>query len=360
MKLSKTAQEYYRLTSNGRIGEESKSLNNDINRILAGPRSGARNRDAADILIRRWQSLVDIRIDVLLEAYELDGALFDDGDIEEFFETLKSGSESMAKGWSTQYPRNFSVGYLLARIDPINVGARSKLYAILRKKELQRSNGGEVEMHQNQFTKQNSFESYLMRKGVEVQLEDARGSVINTKAIWIDKETFVFPKNISIEVGTQFQMKDGDDWWEVTDKQDEMSRFEGKVGHLITAERVGPDRKRIRRDSEASAVIHTLIGGVQIGGSHNTQIVSVNHRFDQNIIELRQLIEKSSELTGYQKEDAIDALAKLPALTKQEGSDAATKRAKEKLEIVRSVISIGKDLAIVAMPYLEAIARHWS
>jgi hypothetical protein len=170
---------------------------------------------------------------------------------------------------------------------------------------------------------------------------------------------FRFQERVDIRVGSVIQIKGGNDLWRVVDTQD---RFVGSEFYCFEASvlKIDQQGKALRPSRDATVVFHgPVTGGVQVGGSHNLQTVTVNQQFNESINRLREAIEGSSELTTYQKEDAIEALCKLPALAKEEPSEGVIKRAREKLELVKSVISIGKDLAIVAMPYLEAIAKHW-
>ena len=175
-----------------------------------------------------------------------------------------------------------------------------------------------------------------------------------------ERPDFRFKERMDIKVGSVIQIKGGNDLWQVIDTED---RFVGSEFYCFEAYVVKIDRqgRNLSSSKDATVVIHgPVTGGVQVGGSHNVQTVTVNQQFNESFNRLREAIEGSPELTSYQKEDAIEALDKLPALANEERSEGIIKRAKEKLEIVKSVISIGKDLTIVAMPYLEAIARHWS
>lgn len=139
MKLSKTAQDYYQLVSNQRVGEDGKNLSAEINRILATmPHSGARNQAACDVLIKHWERLVNIRIEVFVEAYELDGHIFEKEDLEEFVEKLHSGSRYMAEGWSNQIPGSLSFSRILEATESINLNGRLRLFSIMKKKELEK------------------------------------------------------------------------------------------------------------------------------------------------------------------------------------------------------------------------------
>ena len=139
MRLSKTAADYYQLVSNQRVGENGRTLSDDVNRILATmPRSGGRNQAACDVLIKRWQSLVDIRIEVFVEAYELDGHVFEKDDIEEFVDKLHSGSRHMAEGWANQIPGSLSFSKIVEATKSINLNGRLKLFAIMKKYQLKK------------------------------------------------------------------------------------------------------------------------------------------------------------------------------------------------------------------------------
>lgn len=172
---------------------------------------------------------------------------------------------------------------------------------------------------------------------------------------------FCFGEAQDIRTGAVIQVKGARDLWRVVDTKDSiMSGVYLKYeAHAVKISETG---KEVYPSSHNSAVFHgPVTGGVQVGGQHNIQNVSinVNPKFDEAISSLMKLINEDIKLDKYQKEDAIEALKKLPDLAKEEQTEGVIKRAKDKLEIVQSIISVSKDLALVAAPYLPAIAEHF-
>lgn len=128
--------------------------------------------------------------------------------------------------------------------------------------------------------------------------------------------------------------------------------------------RLGMKRIEMERKKNENARVNigdNFTGAVQIGGSQNTQTVNIliNTQFDNAFNKILELLQKDTHLDEYQKEDAIDALQKLPDLAKKEPSESIMKRAKEKLELITSAISVSKETAIIAAPYLLELARYF-
>ena len=370
MKLSRKAEKYYRLVLGQRIGDIESWFQPEMNRVQSSTNAqgGVKNRRIADVLIERWKRIVDARVECLSEAYELYNGVLEEADVEEFFSNLMSGITPVQASFGQHIgTAGADSRYLSHHLEPINRSAGNKLHIALTRMELDRraSTARGDQMYRPRFSTEHSFFEELDGRGVGIKVEPepgVPGRQYPAKAIRIAPDKLLLSKGrSSIERGHQFQYQEGSEWWEVVDKEEEMSGDDVLIGYLITAESVGQDRKRMKKRDEATVVIHgPVTGGVQVGGSHNVQTVTVNQHFNESFNRLREAIEGSPELTTYQKQDAIEALDKLPALAKEERSEGVIKRAKEKLELVKSIISIGKDLAIVAMPYLEAIAKHWS
>jgi hypothetical protein len=104
-----------------------------------------------------------------------------------------------------------------------------------------------------------------------------------------------------------------------------------------------------------------IYGGIQTGGQHNVQnnTISIDPSFDDALAKLTALLQGAA-LPELQKEEAIIALQRVQQLARKEKSSEAVKLAKDKLDVVKNVIDIGKGLAEIAMPYLQAIATYFS
>ena len=138
-------------------------------------------------------------------------------------------------------------------------------------------------------------------------------------------------------------------------------RYEKVVIRARRDLRMEMKRLELRQGEDPNVVIHAVTGGVQIGGRNNVQNVSVtiNQWLQSQVDGLSECIQKDPTLDQYQKEDALDALHKLPELSQRERTDDLIKRVKDKLDLVKSIISISKDLALISSPYLLAIANHF-
>lgn len=368
MRLSKDADSYYRLVLGQRISSIESWFQPEMNRVQSfTARGGAKNQRIADVIIERWRRLVDTRVECLLEAYKLHAEVIDETDVEEFFNDLMAGFPRVQASVGHYAGVSGASRYLSNHLEPINRSARSKLYVEVRRAQLERQPGkerGKPPMYRPRFARENDFLTELDRQGIDIRVDTqpgVAGRQYRAKALRVNDDAFLVSKAHPIARGYQLQYLEGTDWWEVIDKEEEWSGSNAMIGYLVTVERVGEDRKRIEKRNESGVVIHgPVTGGIQVGGTHNVQTVTVNQQFNESFNRLREAIDGSPELTSYQKEDAIEALNKLPALADAGMSEDVTGRAKDKLEMVKSVISIGKDLAIVAMPYLEALARHWS
>jgi hypothetical protein len=176
------------------------------------------------------------------------------------------------------------------------------------------------------------------------------------------KTNFRFLEQLDIQRGSVIQIKNSRDYWLVKDTEDKVMddvlyEFE------VLVEKIDEQGLQTRPLSQqASAVFHgDITGAVQIGGSQNTQTVNIqiNTQFDNAFNKVLELLQKDTNLDEYQKEDAIDALQKLPELAKKEPSESVMKRAKEKLYVVNSSISTGKELAAIAAPYLLELAKYF-
>lgn len=104
-----------------------------------------------------------------------------------------------------------------------------------------------------------------------------------------------------------------------------------------------------------------IYGGVQTGGQNNTQHVSVNvnSSFGEAVKRLTELVNNSPASSLY-KEESVQALERVQQLAQKEKSPDVVKLAKDKLDIVKTTLEVGKGLAEIAAPYLQIIAGYFS
>jgi hypothetical protein len=177
------------------------------------------------------------------------------------------------------------------------------------------------------------------------------------------KYSFEFTEIGDVRLDSVLQVKGGSDYWRVIDIEE---NFDGNViySYKVSVSRLDGQGNPVKSSypQQASAVFHgDITGAVQIGGSQNTQTVNIqiNTQFNNAFNKVLELIQKDSHLDEFQKEDAIDALQKLPELAKKEPSESVMKRAKEKLDVVNAAISTSKELALIAAPYLIELAKYF-
>jgi hypothetical protein len=104
-----------------------------------------------------------------------------------------------------------------------------------------------------------------------------------------------------------------------------------------------------------------IYGGIQTGGQHNVQnnTISIDPSFDAAMAKLTALLQGAA-LPDLHKEEAIIALQRVQQLAQKEKSSEVIKLAKDKLDIVKNAIDVGKGLAEIAMPYMQAIIAYFS
>ena len=116
------------------------------------------------------------------------------------------------------------------------------------------------------------------------------------------------------------------------------------------------------------SVIHNVyvqgnLIGYQSGGQNNTQNVTVNTvNAGAPIEEIIKLIEltKKAELPELVKEEAVLALDRVKQLADKPKSEEVVKLAKDKLDIFKNSIDVGKTLGEIALPLLVKLYTWFS
>jgi len=166
---------------------------------------------------------------------------------------------------------------------------------------------------------------------------------------------FQFPERLDIATGDVIQQKGAQDLWRVTDIEDSVHgdvyvNFEAKVEKMS-----GPIKPA---HSGAQVVVHgPNYGGIQVAGGHSTQSMTVELALvHENLKQLRSLgaTLPVSDLDKEELELTLDRVGQLAAKPK---SDDVAAKMREKLDIVKSVFSVSKDIAALAMPYIGMIAE---
>ncbi len=166
---------------------------------------------------------------------------------------------------------------------------------------------------------------------------------------------FQFNERINLTVGSVLQLKGGSDLWRVVDTEDHIVAdtyvsFKAKVVKIFAnGEEI---QKRITSQAVFNAPIY---GGVQIGGERNIQNISLSNVVDI-VAKLDELL-KSSSLPELEKEDAIEAISRIPELAKKEQSGDVLERVKTRLDIVKSTIEVSEDIAKKALPLVAILYK---
>ena len=80
---------------------------------------------------------------------------------------------------------------------------------------------------------------------------------------------------------------------------------------------------------------------------------------DENLRYLRELLQKA-EVPELDKEEAGHALDRISQLARKEKTPEVAGKIKEKLEVVKTVFDIAKDVGAAAAPYIALVAQMFS
>jgi len=165
---------------------------------------------------------------------------------------------------------------------------------------------------------------------------------------------FQFKERISLTVGSVLQLKSGSDLWRVVDTEDRIVA-DTYVSFKAKVVKISANGEEIQTGITSHAVFNAPIyGGVQIG-ERNTQNISLSNVVDI-VAKLSELV-KSSSLPELKKEDAIEAISRIPELAKKEQSKEVLERVKTRLDIVKSTIEVSGDIAKKAVPLVATLYK---
>lgn len=106
--------------------------------------------------------------------------------------------------------------------------------------------------------------------------------------------------------------------------------------------------------------VHTVHGGLQVGGHHNVQNVSYssNDAVSEALLKIIEAI-KVSPLDEHDKADALHNLQQLQKISQQEKTPGLIERAKKYFDFAQSGIKAGTEIAKVTAQYWPVIAHHF-
>jgi hypothetical protein len=173
-----------------------------------------------------------------------------------------------------------------------------------------------------------------------------------------EKVMFQFDRQADVQVGDVIQQKKSRDLWQVYEVEDDvldgiLILFEAKVRKYP-----GTSLPRLEPRNVAITVQGHLMGGVQVNSPNSSQNVILANvsALGNNVVKLKELL-ADKRIAEIDREDASQALDRVAELSKRAKTDEVVKRTKEKLDFVKSVFEVAKDIAQVAAPYIESIAR---
>jgi hypothetical protein len=174
----------------------------------------------------------------------------------------------------------------------------------------------------------------------------------------LDKVMFQFDRQVDVQLADVIQQKNTRDLWQVYEVEDLILEdilifFEAKVRKYP-----GTSLPRNPNASVAITVQGHLMGGVQINSPNSSQnvILANASRIGNDVAQLKELL-SDKRIAQIDREDASQALERVAELSKRAKTDEVIKRTKEKLDFVKSVFAVAKDVAQVAAPYIDSIGR---
>lgn len=366
MKLSEKAERYYAQACGQKMTEIDRWFQPEIKRVEEfSPRGGGRGQSIATLIIERWRRIVQARMEGLLEAYEQDKKILEEDDVEEFFGKLDSAKPQIIASFMSRAGGPASLG-LTFKIEQINREAEQKLSFEVTKSELKATLGGGM-YPDKVYTKENTYESEIMRHGTKVEVQNAPETNPahwhKTKALRVGEGVFKFVMQDQIEIGANIKIEDGRDIWRVVDIMDEMSRFSGKVGHKVFVQRVGRDGNLIDHTTDARMAFYgpTAVGVMQTGGTGNTATgtATVNIELKQDLDRVNEVFQDSDEIDEADKEEASEALDKIATLAGREQSRTVLERIRRLAGTVADIATRGNQLVTVAGPLIQKIHEHF-
>ena len=192
----------------------------------------------------------------------------------------------------------------------------------------------------------------------EIETREVRG-LKNNEEGKPDKVMFQFGEQLDIRHGDILQVKSARDLWRVIEIEDEV---QADVYVNLTARVVKASEAQTQPQPALSTVViqGSVYGGVQVGTTNSIQTVNVEHvAVVDAVSKLKGLIAPSS-IPELDREEAMAALDRIESLSKKEKTPDVVSLAKDKLSVVKSAVSIAKDLALVAAPYLNELGKFFT
>jgi hypothetical protein len=102
-------------------------------------------------------------------------------------------------------------------------------------------------------------------------------------------------------------------------------------------------------------------GAVQAGGQGNTQNVTtqIQSPIDEAFVKLIEALKQSQQLNEFQKEDALQAVESLQKLTEKKDEPGILERAKQKFDLIKSIVEPVKSVYDQVEPYLLTMVEYF-
>jgi hypothetical protein len=357
MELSGAARYDWQSSWGLKVSEIDKWFQERMRQIQSQmPRGGVKGKAIADLILERWNRIVDADVDCFLEAYRQFSIRLEQDDIEIFLKRYDSTAGRLSESFRSYAGRSTGSTTIPEGVRSIEARARQKLQRGMNRINLELDQNPRGAQMIQPFNNPEHFHNVLDSEGMRTKVILVPENSTNYyygHILMIGERLYIFPVANTVYDRTIFQIDGGTDWWEVVEREDEFSRSGDLIGSRVKVKKQGAVEKQ---ESHTVNVQDNRGGIIQVGGQANVAEISVSiSQVDQSIKELQEHITKSIELDEFQKRDSIEALTELGRLAKMERTDKVMARIKDKLEIVKSVISIGRDLAIITMPYWDYI-----
>lgn len=339
MKISKEAREYAEVMIRQNILDLSSKLRKDINDLKLYTYSFSLEHSVAERYLKYLGEVAQAIVRIYLESYKDDDVILDQDDLEEIIQEISS---KLNNSNAPRFPYGLNKSDAIERIiqesrQTLLVHVRTAAFE--RKKE----------------------ENKRMADTLIAQKEARRYRVLNR--IYMESNANSLERIQETDIAEKEQL--------TTEELDDAIRYlvgEGLIKHATFGtvsilhrgiKEIEDSIKNPNRGTEhfQPTIIQNFYGttiGVQAGTQNSSQTISINvsQEFDNSVSELLNLV-RSAPLPDLQKDDVIEAIERLPKLAKMEKTPDVIDTAKKKLDLVKTTLEVGTNLATVAMPYLQ-------
>jgi hypothetical protein len=347
MKLSQDSQLYVEGLYTGKRLKLSPKYRSEIERLKTDfwmPKAD-RIRELLKVHTEYAQELADFTVDAYLNAYRAEGGMPDANDIGEITSKLSYWLRTEVASAVRHLPLDLALSTTTEQIidDTMRI-ADKELRNAVRESDLQSKREEVKKMEQARLIEKEKQRYRLLRllydeAGGNANVEIPDGTLQATMGLtqdefyalhdYLTSEGLVNAESIGTTAITHYGIKE----------------IEASIKH--------PTESTAHFQSYTIQNIYGTVHNIQ-AGHHNVQsvIINVNPEFDKALAKMIELV-TTSTLTELQKEETVRDLQRVAELAQKPRTPEVLELAKQKLELAKGVIAIGKDLAFMAAPFLE-------